>query len=949
MLAPSGYGKTLLLAQWGHQQNGNVVWLKLHQEDRDVNFFLQSLADAFQYFGLNLSYWKSGAILETSPSRALLTLLNDINNHPSDLTLVVDGGEYLSDDSANMLNALIDGLGEGHRIFIAQHEASSFQIAPFIISGNGLEINTEQLRFVEDDVSVLTQRFETEQLPSNYLQGWPAGIMLGIHAQNSQLHATTENLLLTLLRRLPEELQQALPALSVMEIWTPATPTVLHLDLPGNWLDQLRRVGLPISQQGKAFIPHDALREYLQDILQRDETLFKEVQGHAAQQADREGRPYAATLHFLAAGQVENALNVIQNLLPGWYRTANWKVAIDLLSKVPDESLTSELRSILALSLGETGQGELAEALALRQIEMSPTATAYYTLTLRNYRMGRLDEMQKSIDDGLEVARTVSAPTSQRDTIQLLRTQAALLVSIGKREEALEIAEDVVRRAAIYGDNSLRISTQSVKAHIMQALNYDPEALLDQYSSLYESSVNENPHRMMPVVQTYARQLNRMRRPQESLDILYGYIKSYGEIYPLANLLLIHDVALAYLNLGDYEKSLEIAVEGYKSALKHDHKIYLSSNLFIILWIYFSKNRMELAENLLKSALPQIDDQGPQGSSAGFSERAFFKLILGIPAEALELTDEAFTTDQVPETSAVLIAMFILHQRDELRFDLAQKLRQALSIFGEDHALYQVAFNKFEPVFRAYREARIEEDFFAELLANEYLIAQVEKREVRLTLLGSFQVNVNGKDLRLNYTTALETLVYRVLHPAALQDEIAVAIWPTSNLARARGSVQQARRTVNRTFQTAFKQPTFELLETTGGGRRNPRWTTNTEVSIGCDALDILSSTDAETIRKTYKGSFIPGSDHDWVLEFRTLISRHVAQTYQTHSSSLGETPEALRWLMRAAMADQEPSTFGRVMTLSRVLGRQEIEQGAQQALDALREGNTLHLNHWTN
>lgn len=72
LLAPSGYGKTMLLAQWGHQQSGNVVWLKLHQEDRDVNFFLQSLADAFQYSGLNLSYWKSGAILETSPSRALL-------------------------------------------------------------------------------------------------------------------------------------------------------------------------------------------------------------------------------------------------------------------------------------------------------------------------------------------------------------------------------------------------------------------------------------------------------------------------------------------------------------------------------------------------------------------------------------------------------------------------------------------------------------------------------------------------------------------------------------------------------------------------------------------------------------------------------------------------------------------------------------------------------------
>ncbi len=56
-----------------------------------------------------------------------------------------------------------------------------------------------------------------------------------------------------------------------------------------------------------------------------------------------------------------------------------------------------------------------------------------------------------------------------------------------------------------------------------------------------------------------------------------------------------------------------------------------------------------------------------------------------------------------------------------------------------------------------------------------------------------------------------------------------------------------------------------------------------------------------------------------------------------------------MQWLMRAAMADQEPDTFERVMALSRVLGRQEIERSAQQALEALRDGHAPHLTHWTN
>ncbi len=211
LLAPSGYGKTVLLAQWGRQQKGDVIWLKLHQEDRDVHFFLQSLADAFHSFGLNLSYWKSGAILDASPSRALLALLNDVNNHPSDLTLIVDGGEHLSDDSASMLHALIDGLGEGHRVLIAQHEASGFQVASFVAAGSGLELNISQLRFSDNEIGRLTRTFGASQLPDNHLQGWPAGIMLGIHAQDNELQASTEHLLLTLMRRLPQEFSRHFP------------------------------------------------------------------------------------------------------------------------------------------------------------------------------------------------------------------------------------------------------------------------------------------------------------------------------------------------------------------------------------------------------------------------------------------------------------------------------------------------------------------------------------------------------------------------------------------------------------------------------------------------------------------------------------------------------------------------------------------------------------------
>ena len=111
----------------------------------------------------------------------------------------------------------------------------------------------------------------------------------------------------------------------------------------------------------------------------------------------------------------------------------------------------------------------------------------------------------------------------------------------------------------------------------MQTLNYDPEVLLEQYSRLYEAGINENPHRMMPVVQVYSRQLNRMRRSRESLDLIQRYIQSYGDIYPLSRSLLIYDVVRAYLSLGDYDKSLDDALEGCRISRHNDHQSQLRS------------------------------------------------------------------------------------------------------------------------------------------------------------------------------------------------------------------------------------------------------------------------------------------------------------------------------------------------------------------------------------
>jgi LuxR family maltose regulon positive regulatory protein len=184
-VAPSGFGKTTLLAAWARTHTGRHVWFEIRGEDLEPATLLTDLARAVLQSGVTIPNWSALEGTEGQESR-LGALLEDLNASPDDVTLILDRAEDLSEDAALLLNDLLLGLGDGHRVLVGQCAGSYLSPLPFLTIGQAEIIDMGELTFSADETQALAAQFpdvSRGQALKIYSEntGWPLGTVLGLH------------------------------------------------------------------------------------------------------------------------------------------------------------------------------------------------------------------------------------------------------------------------------------------------------------------------------------------------------------------------------------------------------------------------------------------------------------------------------------------------------------------------------------------------------------------------------------------------------------------------------------------------------------------------------------------------------------------------------------------------------------------------------------------------
>ncbi|MVN88101.1 hypothetical protein GO986_15215 [Deinococcus sp. HMF7620] len=464
LLAPSGYGKTTLLAQHARALGREALWLSLSASDSEVEFFVASLTRAVRRLG-PVPELAAG----TAPERAADALAGHLLDHWPGVGLYIDRTELLSPLTGQLLALFLEPL-RGTRVFLSGVAMDTLPLARWTAAGQATVLGAAQLAFsaLESEAFLQARGAAQEaQAVVAALEGWPAGVALAAGGAHTTLDPS--DLMREALNVLPGALRSGLPEASVLSEWHDDLVRELGLQLPGGWLDTVRRAGLPVTPLGRGWYrPHGLLLGTLEAQLRRDPARFEAL--HAAQARRLAATDPLGALGHATLGQAHTlTLELAAQVLPRLKDRGEFSLMHATLEglRLPDEpAWLREYRAVARIEAGQPGAGE-TELRALHA-EGQTTALGFTSLALLATRRGEFAEQLRLAELGLALF-----PPEQTRSLTLQR--AVALISLGQVHDGLRVCEAAAAEARARGAPLDEAAALTMSQYAHQMLGQWPE------------------------------------------------------------------------------------------------------------------------------------------------------------------------------------------------------------------------------------------------------------------------------------------------------------------------------------------------------------------------------------------------------------------------------------------------------------------------------------------
>jgi LuxR family maltose regulon positive regulatory protein len=301
IVAPAGFGKTTLLAQWAERDRRPVLWLDLEPEDDDPE------------------------ILEPR--------IDELAGRPGVLTLVDDVHVLRSPAALAALERLLGQTSDGTSFALAARRPSALPLARLRAEGRLLEIGMDELTLKDREAEtllrragVLLPRQETAALAER-LEGWPAALYLAALSVRSGAQASTmggdDRFLADYLDTehlaclSSAQRKFALQTSVLAELTSEECDSLLARSDSAQMLDSLERAGVaaPLDHQRRRYRYPRIVRDLLSRELERSEPeRARALHRAAAGRAVEIGALEQALEHAAAAGDVDRVAEFAERL-----------------------------------------------------------------------------------------------------------------------------------------------------------------------------------------------------------------------------------------------------------------------------------------------------------------------------------------------------------------------------------------------------------------------------------------------------------------------------------------------------------------------------------------------------------------------------------------------------------------------------------------------------------
>ena len=346
LVAPPGYGKTTVLAQWAAREPRPVAWLTLDALDNDPVILVRYLVAALGRIGPMDPSIATGhaASRDRILGAAMPRLVSEVYRWREPALLILDDAHRLEDRTClDALTALLDHLPPNLSVALAGRTEPAVPFGRYRAAGQLLEIGPASLALDVEETAALARASGCELDADGVLElhrrteGWPVGTYLASIAcrrAGSQRGVSiavsggdryiASYLASELTQSLGEDDLRFLTRTAIVEVVTPGVAEVVAgMPDAGARLESLVGRHLLIQEVGRrplAYRYHNLLREFLLAELERREPGRSTALHRTAAAWYRDsGNLDLAIEHALAAGALDEAATIVATSGPPLY------------------------------------------------------------------------------------------------------------------------------------------------------------------------------------------------------------------------------------------------------------------------------------------------------------------------------------------------------------------------------------------------------------------------------------------------------------------------------------------------------------------------------------------------------------------------------------------------------------------------------------------------------
>ncbi len=396
VVAPAGYGKTTLLAQWLHEAGLKATWLSLDPERHDFTAFLAYFVAAIQSIdprlGKRVQSLTKGA--QMPPVTKLVgMLINELSELPRNAVFVLEDYHLVHDREVHeLISALVSRWPQHILLVISSRSDPPLPLPEWRGRGYLAEIRAEKMRFTDEEAEAFLTSEIGVALPDHVTgdllsltEGWITGLKLAAisirdrstrrgmgeqielvpdlipEARNNRHIA--DYLLEDVFSRQPRAIREFLMRTSILNRFSAPLCDALNKDdtteqsKPENgtqstlrWIERSNLFIVPLDDEGRWFRYHHLFRELLANRLRQkhDAHVISGLHVRAGEWLAGAGYFEDALLHYLKAGDLQRAADLVEQQKHALLNSDDWRTLERWLNLLPDDVVQS--RPALLLS-----------------------------------------------------------------------------------------------------------------------------------------------------------------------------------------------------------------------------------------------------------------------------------------------------------------------------------------------------------------------------------------------------------------------------------------------------------------------------------------------------------------------------------------------------------------------------------------------------------------------